>query len=79
LREGGEHDEEAEAAALIDAYGSYLDIYKSLVFAGKCHSKQIVDKLLGVAKYDVQHKEAVKVLQKAQDLLFYEPVGGCCF
>lgn len=49
------------------------------MFAGTFHSKQIVDKLLGVAKYDVQHKEAVKALQKAQAVLFYEPVSGGYF
>jgi len=70
-------EDEDEAADLIDAYGSYLDIYKCLVFAGKLRSKRLVDKLVGVAKYDYQHKEAVKALRKAKVLVFYEPVCTC--
>ena len=61
--------------AFVDAYGSYLDIYKCLVIAGKLHSKLLVDKLVGVAKYDPQHREAMKALQKAKTILFYEPVS----
>ena len=67
---------EDEAAALIDAYGSYLDLYKCLVFAGKLHSKVLIDKLMCLANYDSQHKLAVKALQTEKKLLFYEPV---CF
>ncbi len=68
-------EDEDEALALIDAYGSYLDVYRCLVLAGKLHSKVLVDKLLGVAKYDSHHKEAVKALRKAKVILFYEPVS----
>ena len=68
------HEAEEEAAAFIVAYGSYLDIYKCLLFAGQMHSKLLIDKLVGVAKYDSQHKEAMKALQKAGILLLYEPV-----
>ncbi|KAL7550964.1 hypothetical protein ACHAWF_014168 [Thalassiosira exigua] len=64
---------EEEAAALIDEYGSYLDIYKCLVSVGRLHSQRLVDKLVAVARYDCQHKEALKALQKAKVLLFYEP------
>ena len=67
---------EDEAAALIDAYGSYLDLYKCLVFAGKLHSKVLIDKLMCLANYDSQHKLAEKALQTGKKLLFYEPV--CC-
>lgn len=66
---------EKDAAELIDAYGSYLSLYECLLSAGRSHSKLLVDKLINVAKYDVQHKEAVKALQKAKVLLFYEPVS----
>ena len=66
---------EKEAATSIDKYGSYLDIYKCLILAGKLHSKKLVDKLVNVAKYDSRHKEAVKSLKKAKVLLFYEPVS----
>ena len=66
---------EKEAATFIDKYGSYLDIYKCLVYTGKLHSKILVDKLVDVAKYDSRHKEAVKSLKKAKVLLFYEPVS----
>ena len=66
---------EKEAATFIDKYGSYLDIYKCLVLAGKLHSKILADKLVGVAKYDSRHKEVVKSLKKAKVLLFYEPVS----
>ena len=66
---------EKEAATFIDKYGSYLDIYKCLILAGKLHSKTLVDKLVNVAKYDSRHKEAVKSLKKAKVLLFYEPVS----
>jgi hypothetical protein len=65
---------EDEAAALIDAYGSYLDINKCLVCAGKFHSKVIIDKLICLANFDSQHKMAVKALQKEKNLLFYELV-----
>lgn len=65
---------EDEALALIDAYGSYIDIHACLVIAGQLHSKSIVDKLLSLAKYDSQHKEAVKVLERARTILLYEPV-----
>ncbi|KAL9179568.1 hypothetical protein ACHAXT_008858 [Thalassiosira profunda] len=64
---------ENEAAAFLDDYGSYVDIYKCLVAAGKLRSRLIVNKLLGLAKFDYVHKGAVKVLQKAKALLFYEP------
>ena len=70
---------EKEAATFIDKYGSYLDIYKCLIFAGKLHSKILVDKLVDVAKYDSRHKEAVKSLKKAKVLLFYEPVSQSSF
>ena len=71
---------EKEAAALIDAYGSYLDLYECLKFAGILRSKLLIDKLVNVAKHDSHHKEAVKTLQRAKVLLFYEPVGLCpCF
>ena len=70
---------EKEAATFIDKYGSYLDIYKCLVFAGKLHSKILVDKLVDVAKYDSRHKEAAKSLKKAKFLLFYEPVSHIFF
>ena len=66
---------EEDAADLIDKYGSYLDIYKCLVLAGKLHSKVLVDKLVSVSKYDSQHKEAVKTL-RTKSLLFYEPVSN---
>ena len=66
---------EEEAATFIDKYGSYLDIYKCLILAGKLHSKILVDKLVDVAKYDSRHKEAVKSLKKTKILLFYEPVS----
>lgn len=75
--EDNEEGESAAAAAFIDEYGSYLDIYKCLVFAGKRRLKRIVDGLVGVAKFDAQHKDALKALQKAKVLLFYEPVGHC--
>ena len=66
---------EKEAATFIDKYGSYLDIYKCLIIAGKLHSKTLIDKLVNVAKYDSSHKEAAKALRKAKVLLFYEPVS----
>ncbi len=68
--------EEAEdqAAALIDAYGSYLDIYKCLVCAGKVYSKVIIDKLMCLANHDSQHKVAVKAMQKEKNVIFYKPV-----
>ncbi|KAL3826746.1 hypothetical protein ACHAXA_009355 [Cyclostephanos tholiformis] len=67
--------EEAEdqAAALIDAYGSYLDIYKCLVCAGKVYSKVIIDKLMCLANHDSQHKVAVKAMQKEKNVIFYKP------
>ena len=66
---------EEDAADLIDKYGSYLDIYKCLVLAGKLHSKVLVDKLVSVSKHDSQHQEAVKTL-RTKSLLFYEPVSN---
>lgn len=65
---------EDEALALIDAYGSYIDIHTCLVIAGQLHSKSIVDKILCLAKYDSQHMEAVKALERARTILLYEPV-----
>eukprot|EP00804_Cyclotella_cryptica_P006899 CCRYP_007058-RE/>CCRYP_007058-RE protein AED:0.02 eAED:0.02 QI:90/1/1/1/1/0.75/4/1519/1084 len=67
-------DDENDAQALVDAYGSYLDLYKTLVFAGKLKSQALIQKLVGLAKFDPQHREAMKILQKAKVLLFYEPV-----
>lgn len=68
-------DEETEAKALIDEYGSYMNLYECLLTAGKLQSQGLIDKLVGVGKYDAHHKEAVKALQKAKGLLFYEPVS----
>lgn len=45
-----------------------------MVFGGKVRSRKIVAKLLALAKCDIQHNEAVKALQKAKVLSFYEPV-----
>ena len=72
-------EDEDEATALIEEYGSYLDIYKCLVSAGKLRSKTLVDKVVNVARYDIQHREAVKALQKAKTILFYEPVSPLVF
>ena len=67
-------EKEKEAISLIDTYGSYLDIYKCLVFAGKAQSKVILDKLMELANYDPQHKIAMKALQnESTTLLLYEP------
>ena len=68
-------EDEKSALVLIDTYGSYLDIHKALVLAGKLQSRPIIDKLLSVAKFDPQHGEALKGLQRAKTLLFYEPVS----
>lgn len=70
---------EAEAAEFIDSYGSYLDIYECIVSVGKAHSKTLIDKLVGVAKYDAHHNEAMKALRKAKVILFYEPVSVCLY
>lgn len=67
---------EDQAAMLIDTYGSYLDIFKCLVCAGKVYSKVLIDKLICLAKHDSQHKVAVKAMQKEKNLIFYKPV---CF
>ncbi|KAL7464072.1 hypothetical protein ACHAXS_004408 [Conticribra weissflogii] len=66
-------EDEMEAAKFIDMYGSYVDIYECLVFAGKIRSKLLVDKIVSVAKFDGRHAEALKALRKAKVLLFYEP------
>jgi hypothetical protein len=68
-------NDEIDALSLVDAFGSYLDLYKTLVFAGNLKSQALVKKLVGLAKFDPQHREAMKVLQKAKVLLFYEPVS----
>lgn len=68
-------DEEKTALELIDEYGSYLDLNKTLVFAGKLQSQSIVKKIVELAKFDPQHKEAMKRLESAKMLLFYESVS----
>jgi hypothetical protein len=67
------------ALDLIDSYGSYLDLYKSLVLAGKLQCQSMVMKLVSLAKYDPCHREAIQGLQKAKVLLFYEPVRAAIF
>lgn len=64
-----------DALNFVDDYGSYLDLYKSFVVAGKLQSQSMIIKLVGLAKFDPQHREAMKGLQKAKVLLFYEPVS----
>jgi tRNA isopentenyl-2-thiomethyl-A-37 hydroxylase MiaE len=67
------------ALNLIDSYGSYLDLYKTLVLAGMLQCQSMITKLVSLAKYDPHHKEAIQGLQKAKVLMFYEPVRAAIF
>ncbi|KAL7511838.1 hypothetical protein ACHAXN_008783 [Cyclotella atomus] len=66
-------ENETMALNLIDSYGSYLDLYKTLVLAGMLQCQSMITKLVSLAKYDPHHKEAIQGLQKAKVLMFYEP------
>lgn len=70
--------EEDEKAALdfVDTFGSYLDLYNTLVVSGNIESQPLAHKLVSLAKFDPQHREAMKGLQNAKILLFYEPVSS---
>ena len=70
-------DFEEDAIDFVNTYGAYLDIYKCLKSAGKFRSVKLIKKLVEAARYDPVHKEAVKAIQKTNELLFYQPVSQC--
>lgn len=46
------------------------------MLAGKLQSQSIMKKIVDLAKFDPQHREAMKRLESAKMLLFYEPVSA---
>jgi hypothetical protein len=60
----------------VEKYGSYLHIHSCLVFASSIGDESAIAALLKAASNDPTHKEAVKEIEKSNDLMFYDSVSS---
>ncbi|GFH58296.1 hypothetical protein CTEN210_14772 [Chaetoceros tenuissimus] len=63
---------EEEGIQFIQSYGSYLDIFESLVAAADSLSARLIDELLNVANYDPTHIDCMKMLKRNSAIVLYE-------
>jgi hypothetical protein len=66
-----------EVATFAQKFGTYLQIHSCLAFSASVEADKAVDELLIVARHDPSHQDAIKEIQKAKDLTFYDAVS--CF
>lgn len=59
----------------VETYGSYLRIHSCLAFASSIGDESAIAALLKAASHDPTHKEAVKEIEKSNNLLFYDSVS----
>lgn len=71
--------EEKKVVDFIDQYGAYLELYSSLVVAGNLRLKEVVARLMDVAKHDPIHNDAVNALSIKGTPVLYEPVRNSNF
>jgi len=69
LREKAEND----AIEFIQTFGSYLDLFESLLSASESLSKRVVHSLLSIAKNDPTHIDCTKQLIRNISIVPYEP------
>ncbi len=63
---------EKSAIAFVEKYGSYLNLFESLVAASDFFSWRIIQSLLNLARYDPSHNEAMKLLGRNIVMIPYE-------
>jgi hypothetical protein len=64
-----------EVASFVQKYGSYLQIHSCLSYSAAVEADTAIKELLKVASHDPSHRDAVKEIQKANDLTFYDTVS----
>ena len=63
---------EEKGTQFIQSYGSYLDIFESLVAAADSLSSRLIEELLNVANYDPTHIDCMKMLKRNSTIVLYE-------
>ena len=64
-----------EVAVFVRRFGTYLQIHSCLAFSARVKADRAVDELLAVSRFDPSHRDAVKEIQNAKDLTFYDAVS----
>jgi hypothetical protein len=64
-----------EASSFIKQYGAYLQIHSCLSYSAAVKAEAPIGDLLIVASHDPSHRDAVKEIQKANALTFYDTVS----
>lgn len=61
-----------DATTFVEEYGAYLQIHSCITFAAAVKDESAIADLLKAASYDPNHRDAVKEIQKSNELLFYD-------
>jgi hypothetical protein len=59
----------------VEKFGSYLQLHSCLSFAASVRDESAIAHLLQVAEHDPSHRDAVREIQKSNDMLFYDTVS----
>jgi hypothetical protein len=57
-------------------YGSYLQIHSCLAYASSIDDESAIAALLKAASHDPTHREAMREIEKSNDLMFYDSVSS---
>ena len=73
-------DQDAELSTInrklfVETYGAYLQIQTCLSLAASVKDEAVISVILDAARNDPNHQDAVKEIQKSNDLLFYDSVS----
>jgi hypothetical protein len=71
----GKNSKLAEAEQFVKTFGAYLKLHSCLVCAAEIHAESIIPILLEIAKHDMRHRDALKLLSKKTFFTPYEPVS----
>ena len=66
----------ADEERFIEKFGSYLQLHSCLSFAASVRDESAIAHLLNVAEYDPSYRDAVREIQKSNDMLFYDTVSA---
>jgi hypothetical protein len=59
----------------VEKFGSYLQLHSCLSFAASVRDESAIAHLLQAAEHDPSHRDAVREIQKSNDMLFYDTVS----
>lgn len=76
VRTGNKDNSAADLVGFVKKFGAYMKLHTCMAYAAVLKCECVISELLALAEHDMRHREVMKLFQRRQALILYDPVSA---